>query len=300
MKKFNKLLDQPSKVIAISLIIFLIGGLGTKSKAFIPYVYEPNPKELSETGLSIGKTAAQLLQLGQAQEATRLASLAVRLQPNDDRLWAILAEAQIRSSMLDEASKSLAKAKELNPRKASLWFAEASLTLQQQKPKDAIISIQKGLKLEPNNAGAYFQLGNARLMQRNLRKALPAFQKAAKINPKFWEALNNQGIVLFEINKIKEAIHMWRKVLKISENAEPMLALAAALNQMKPENNESIKIAKAALAKNPNYVSPIYQHEQLWGQKLQQATKKLLQHPKLIKDVERALANSDVKMTDAQ
>ena len=113
------------------------------------------------------------------------------------------------------------------------------------------------------------------------------------LKPNFWEALNNQGIVLFELGKKKDSIRSWRKVLTISKNAEPMLALATALNEINPESKEVLKLAKEALLKNPNYVSPNHQKEQLWGSKLREAAKKLLTKPELVSAVERAEANSD-------
>ena len=67
---------------------------------------------------------AQLLRLGQPQEAARLAALAVRLQPNDERLWSVLAKRS--SAAISSAAGSLAKAKSLDPQNAGLWFAEAS------------------------------------------------------------------------------------------------------------------------------------------------------------------------------
>ena len=72
-----------------------------------------------------------------------------------------------------------------------------------------------------------------------------------------------------------------------------MLALAAALSQSDKKTQESLSLAKKALALNPNYVSSKHQADQLWGRKLQDATKQLFKHPKLDYDVERALANSN-------
>ena len=281
----------------------LMGGLiglavalaGAPSRALVPYVYIPSPKELKGASLGIGRTAAQLLQLGQHEEAVRLAALAVRLQPDDERLWSVLAEAQLRSDQLDAAADSLARAKQLNPQKAGLWFAEASLALRDNRPAEAITLLDQGLQLDPNNAGAYFDLGNARVMQLRFRKALQAFEQATSIKPTFWEALNNQAIVLFEMDKSAEAITRWRQVLEINRNAEPMLALAAALNLLQPGNQEARDLATKALADNPNYVSPTHQKEQLWGRKLRSATRQLLTEPSLRAAVERAEANADAQ-----
>ncbi len=281
--------------IFIGLAIFC---LEQPSKAFIPYIYEPSRKELEKTASSIGKTAAQLLQMGQPKEAERLAALSISLQPNDYRLWSILAEAQRANNRLHDASQSIAKAKKLKPEKASLWFAEASIALQQKKPEKAIVLLKEGLKLDPKNAIAYFQLGNARIMKVQPILALKEFKEATKIEPKFWEAINNQGLILFEIGKHKKAIKIWRQVLTIERNSEPMLALAAALNAVESGNPESIRLATEALAKNPNYVSSKHQEDQLWGEMLRKATKALLEEPALVGAVEKAIANSEISMAE--
>ena len=269
-------------------------GLIAPAQALVPYVYLPTEVELSGSSLGIGRTAAQLLQMGQPKEAAQLGALAVRLNPNDERLWTVLAEAQLRSNQLEDASQSLAKAKKINPNNAGLWFAEAAIALRAERPEEAIPLIQRGLQLDGRNAAAYFDLGNARIMQNKLARALQSFEKATEIKPNFWEALNNQALVLFELGQHNEAIRRWRQVLKLEQNAEPMLALAAALHQ-KGEQNEAVLLAKEALSKNPNYVLPLHQKEQLWGSHVRQATANLLREAALASSVERAQANATWK-----
>ena len=269
-------------------------GLIAPAQALVPYVYLPTEVELSGSSLGIGRTAAQLLQMGQPKEAAQLGALAVRLNPNDERLWTVLAEAQLRSNQLEDASQSLAKAKKINPNNAGLWFAEAAIALRAERPEEAIPLIQRGLQLDGRNAAAYFDLGNARIMQNKLARALQSFEKATEIKPNFWEALNNQALVLFELGQHNEAIRRWRQVLKLEQNAEPMLALAAALHQ-KGEQSEAVLLAKEALSKNPNYVLPLHQKEQLWGSHVRQATANLLREAALASSVERAQANATWK-----
>ena len=264
------------------------------ANALIPYVYLPTEEELKGSSIGMGRTAAQLLQLGQPEQAAKLAALAVRLDPKDERFWSVLAEAQLRSNDLEGASKSLARAKSLKPEKAGLWFAEAAIALRAEKANDAVPLITRGLQLDPKNAAAYFDLGNARIMQKNFQLALKSFEKATALKPDFWEALNNQSLVLYEMGELDEAIRRWRNVLIIENNAEPMLALAAALHQ-KGNRKEAIKLASEALTKNPNYVLPLHQAEQLWGVRIREATAKLLSEPQLTKSVERAQANATWK-----
>ena len=265
------------------------------AQAITPYVYVPSSEELKGSALGIGRTAAQLLQMGQPEQAAKLAALAVRLDPQDERLWSILAEAQLRSNDLVKASQSLARAKELNPEKAGLWFAQGALALRDERPEEAVPLIQRGLELDPKNPAAYFDLGNARVMMDDLSSALSSFEQATNLKPDFWEALNNQALVLYEMGKADEAIRRWRDVLKIEENAEPLLALAAALHQQGHVSEVSLKMAREALNKEPNYVLTPHQIEQLWGIKIRQAAAELLASPEMASSVERARANATWK-----
>ena len=52
--------------------------------------------------------------------------------------------------------------------------------------------------------------------------------------------------------------------------------------------NSAILLAKKALIRNPNYVEYDYRKEQLWGEKLQTSTEKLLKNDKLKQDIRMA------------
>ena len=281
--------------LAAALLGVGLMGWSLPAEALVPYVYLPSEEELKGSSLGIGRTAAQLLQLGQPREAAQLAALAVRLQPDDERLWSVLAEAQLRSEQLEAASVSLAKAKSLKPDKAGLWFAEAAIALRSDRPDEAISLLNRGLQLDSGNSAAYFDLGNARIMQEELKMALQAFEKATALKPDFWEALNNQALVLYQMGNREEAIRRWRKVLSIEDNPEPMLALAAALYKQDRNRDEALRLAKTSLAKEPNYVLAPHQEEQLWGTKIRAAAAQLMADEELADTVERARANATWK-----
>ena len=265
------------------------------AEAVVPYVYLPSSEELTGSAVGIGRTAAQLLQMGQPKQAAKLAALAVRLDPQDERLWSVLAEAQLRSDDLEQAGQSLARAKNLNPDKAGLWFAQGALALRDERPEEALPLIQRGLELDPKIPAAYFDLGNAHIMLDDLSSALDSFERATNLKPDFWEALNNQALVLYEMGNADEAIRRWRAVLKLENNAEPMLALAAALHQKGDVSDVPITMAREALDQEPNYVLTPHQIEQLWGVKIRQAAARLLALPEMASSVERAQANATWK-----
>lgn len=286
-------------LVALPLVFGVGLGPAPAAQALVPFVVLPPPQDLEAAGLGIAQAAARLLRLGQAEEAARLAALTVQLIPSDPRGWILLAEAQLRSKQPKLAAIALVQAKRLDPKNPGIWFAEGSLALHDNHPQRAIQLLGQGLKLDRKNAGAYFDLGNAQILLGKSRPALVAFEKAASLRPKFWEAINNQALVLFELGKPLEAISRWHQVLRIKANAaEPSLALAAALNGLKPGSQEAIELANRALAAEPNYALETYQKEQLWGPRLRAATRQLVQRNELKASLERALANASGNSDD--
>ena len=259
----------------ISINFFQVENL----KALIPNYYQPSTKNLKRESLSIGKSAYQLLYFGQIKESLNLAKLAIMMDDSSETLWTILAEAQIASKLYEKALISLNKAQEINPRMGEIYFAKSSIYLIQSNLKEAKIALQSGLKILPKDNNAIFQLGNIFLMEKNYEKALEEFDKAIKIKSNFWQAINNKGLAYYELDNINLSIVSLKKAISIEENAEPLLALASCLESKNIK--EAIVLAKKALIKNPKYVDYNYRKEQLWGEKLQKATKTLFKNKEL-------------------
>ena len=277
--------------VLVSLVLFE-SFLINKSSAFFPQINEPNQQELKSTAKQIEKTAIQLIELNQNEEAIRLLRLAVKLNPKEISLWISLAEAQYRIDKSYEALESLTQATELRSDEPSIYFRQASIYMNLNDPNKAKILIKKGLSINKNDERGYFQLGNAEIMLNNYTSALVAFKKSSKINSKFWQSINNEGLVLYELNNYKKAIIKFRSAIKISNDPEPMLALATVLYSSNNKSNESFNLAKIALKSNPKYVWKEYQAKQLWGKKLQKSAQLLFKNPEMKKIVKEAKEKS--------
>jgi len=276
MKKFLK------KTIWIFLISFYFFQIEIV-RAIVPYYYFPTIKNLQKQSLYIGKKAYQLLYIGLYEDSLNLAKLAVKINAKDEKLWLILAEAQIANKEYKNALSSLNKAAQINANISEIYFAKSNVYLKISEQTKAKSALEKGIKIEPNNHKAIFQLGNILLMEKNYLGAIKLFDKSIKIKPDFWQAINNQGLAYFEKNNINLSIKLFEEAISIEENAEPLLGLASCKNN----NNTklAIQLAKKALAKDPRYVNYDYRKEQLWGEKLQASTEILLQNEQLKKDV---------------
>ena len=270
------------KVICFTLICGSF--LNTRNlKALIPYYYLPSSENFKKNSISIGKSAYQLLYFGQIKDSLNLAKLAIKINRQDEKLWSILAEAQIANELYKDALFSLNEAQKLNPKLSEFYFAKSSIYLKELRIKKAKIELQTGLKLDPENYRGIFQLGNIFLIEKNYQEAIKEFEKAILIKPDFWQAINNKGLAYFELDKINLSIISLKKAIKLEENAESLLALATCFKTQ--NNKESILLAKKALVKDPNYVDYNYRKEQLWGEKLQISTEDLFKSNQLKKEV---------------
>ena len=254
-----------------------------KVKSLVPYYYFPTSRNLRKESLSIGRNAYQLLYFGQYKQGLNLAKLAVKINNKDEKLWLILAEAQIANNQFKKALISLDEAKQINSNISEIYFAKSNVYLKISQLKKAKTALEKGLIIEPDNYTAIFQLGNILLMEKNYSEAIKLFEKSVRIKPDFWQAINNQGLAYFEKADINQSIKLFKIAISIQENAEPLLGLASCLRIKDIEL--AIQLAKKALTKDPNYVNYDYRKEQLWGEKLQISTEILFENDKLQKDI---------------
>ena len=281
---------KTSKIFKYLLSLSLIEAffVTNSSIAFFPRINEPNQQEFESTSRQIEKTAIQLIQFGQYKEAIKILKLALKLNPKEETLWMTLAEAQFKSKDSDKALLSLDKALAINPENASIYFTKGSIYMNSKNLRNAILMLNQGLLLDNKNERGYFQLGNAYIMLKKYTKALDTYNKVTKLNPRYWQVINNKGLILYEMNKKEEAISKFRFAAKLSNNAEPRLALAISIYSTKGKSIESINIAKNALMDNPKFADIKYQSEQLWGRKLQQSAKLFFKTKEMKKAVKEA------------
>ena len=161
MRKFLK------KIIWTSFICFYSLQIKTV-QAIVPYYYFPTIKNLQKQSSYIGNNAYQLLFFGQYKDSLNLAKLAVKINSRDEKLWLILAEAQIANKKYKNSLNSLNQAEQINSNISEIYFAKSNVYLKISQQTKAKTALEKGIKIEPNNHKAIFQLGNILLMEKKL------------------------------------------------------------------------------------------------------------------------------------
>ena len=257
-----------------------------RATAIVPYYYMPSGQVLEKNSLIFADRAYYLLSIGRLNEGLQLAKLALSFDQSNEKLWAILAEAQIRNNLIKDALESIKKGKSLNSENSDFYFVESSIYLQSKKLKKARKTLESGLKFDPKNTVALFQLGNIFLMEKNYKEALKTFERAVKIKSNFWEVINNIGLAYYELDEKYFAEINFNRAISINRNGETLLALAVTLQNKDPE--QSILLSKEALKLNPSFVSLEYREEQLWGDKIQKATQQLFKSQELEDDIDLA------------
>lgn len=251
-----------------------------QAQALLPYTLPLDEERLEADGLSLAEDAAQLTQFQQYDEALARAQLAAQLAPNDPQILALLGSLYLQVGDAAPAITALERAKTLEPSNALVWFALGSAYFSEAQYLQAANALEAGLELESDNAGAWFDLGNTYYKLNRYRQAISQYDKAVQNDATFWPAINNIGLVLYEMGDIEGAIEKWQDSLDIAENEpEPQLAIAAAQYAQGNRKLEAIQSATAALERDSRYSDINFLEENLWGTRLLDATRDLLDTP---------------------
>lgn len=253
-----------------------------RAQALLPYTLPLDEERLQADGLSLASDAAQLAQFQQYDEALARAQLAAQLAPNEPDVLSLLGSLYLQLGQTEPAIAVLERAKRLDTENPLVWFALGSAYFGETKYLRAAESLEKGLELEPENPGARFDLGNAYYRLNRYPEAIEQYETAVDYDDSFWPAINNIGLVLYEMGDTAGAIAKWRESLSISDGeSEPQLAIAVALYTQGNQTTEAISTATEALERDSRYADLEFLKENLWGDRLLNATQQFFETPAL-------------------
>ena len=97
--------------------------------------------------------------------------------------------------------------------------------------EEAAASYQKAVELKPDEATYFNNMGNSLAKFGKIQEAMAAYEKSASLDPaNAANAWRNAGIVLYNANRLKEAIEPLRKALELEpKSAQAWYLLGAAL-----------------------------------------------------------------------
>jgi len=255
----------------------------SSAQALIPHTLRLDTAKLEQQGLGLAQEASQLAQFQQYELALQRAKLATQLAPKSPEVWSLLGGLYLQTNDLDQGITSLKKSQSLNVsgKNSAVLFALGSAYFQKGNYLMAVDYLKQGLKLKPNVPGALFDLGNAYLMLKRFPEAIAQYEQAVAQDKSFWPAINNIGLIQYEVGDENAALKQWQRAADLdTKAAEPRLAIAAAL-YAKGKRDQGLSSGDAALRLDSRYADLKFLKENLWGERLLTDTRKLLETPQI-------------------
>jgi cytochrome c-type biogenesis protein CcmH/NrfG len=257
--------------------------MAVRSQGLVPYTPKQSSQYLEQTGKQLLDSAKNLIAFQQYEQAISRISLSTQLAPKNHQAWYFLGTLYVQTQKYDRAVEALKTGLALKPQDADTMFMLGSAYFQKGDRQQAIDILQAGLKLKPDHTNALFDLGNAYYTGKQYNQAVAQYQKAVAKDPKFWPAINNIGLVKYESGDIEGAIQAWDRSIALEDPkakaAEPRLAKAVAL-YVRGKSAEAYELLSAAMKIDTRYASVPYLKENLWGDKLLNDARRLIQSPK--------------------
>ncbi|MFN6559077.1 MAG: tetratricopeptide repeat protein [Nostoc sp. ChiSLP01] len=227
-----------------------------------------------------------LAELGRNEEAITAYSRAIEANNewgNTSLANAYLNRANIYSDRGDyrRAIADFNKSISLQPKNA-VAYALRGLNHQRRGDNQAAIKdFNSAVSIDPNNGIAYLARGLSYHLQGDYPGALAAYEKATVQDAKLLAAVDNLGLIKYELQDIEGAIRQFQASIQInSTSAEPQLALATAL-YVKGDREQALELAQAALSLDSRFTDLEFLKKNLWGDRILADVQKLLQNPQI-------------------
>lgn len=125
-----------------------------------------------------------------------------------------------------------------NHENVAAWTQLGHLYYDSQQTEKAIKAYTQSLNIQPDNADVWTDLGVMYRQNKQPAKAIESFDNAFSVNPAHEPSRLNKGIVLlYDLNKPKEAIAAWEDLLRINPEAtlKNGMPLIQAIEEIKKE-----------------------------------------------------------------
>lgn len=160
------------------------------------------------------RTAIQLHQAGNVEQAAEMYRDVLRRQPNHAGAWHLLGVAHQQQGNLELAVEHIRKAIALDATKA-IYHNNLGVTLRSLKlHEEALAAFQQALTINPGYADAHANLALALYETRKLDQALRSFHVALRLQPTHPDALFNLGNLYQDLGQYAKAIDVYRLAIQ--------------------------------------------------------------------------------------
>ncbi len=195
--------------------------------------------------------ALQRINQGELNAAAAMCREAIRRDPHDVSMTALLGAVLIKQRQPDAAEKYLREAIDMAPTFAKPHEDLGYLLLETNRAQEAVQSLKEATRLDPESASAFYTLGRAFTAVGKQRRADVAFEKAFGLDPQRKKLA--MAAELHKRGKYPEAERIYRRLLQENpRNVDAMRLLAGVASaQGLPEEAESL--LRRAIAVAPDF-----------------------------------------------
>ncbi len=174
-----------------------------------------SPDEV-DTCLKLGNVYANS---GRLEDALKEYEKAIKVRPNNARLYCAMGNAYQRRGEIDEAEKAYRKAIGISPQYLKAHESLAWVYEKKGEKEKAIKSIKEAVKISPKNPDRLIKLGKALLNTGRREEAKEAFDQAVKIDPDSAAGRRIEiGEAFLDMGMAQEAEEVFQRVLGADPN----------------------------------------------------------------------------------
>ncbi len=182
------------------------------SKASIEFL-----KSIEKNPSSMGYTfyGASLYWMGDNKGALESYHKAIEMDPENDIAWQLKGISEAKEGNLNEALNSFLKAYEINPKRSDIPMNIGSVYFSLNNITKALEYLKKAINIDKTNPLYYYQLGLIYFYSEDFENAIINFQKAKDLKTDYEEAILWLAITYEKINKITDAIPLYKRAIAI-------------------------------------------------------------------------------------
>lgn len=153
------------------------------------------------------------IQIGRPNDAIRMISRAITLEPNAANAHNNLGNALKQAGHYAEALESYDRAMRIKPGFANALFNKGIVLQLMGRIGEALFSYKQVVALQPDYPEAYVNLGNLLEQLNRFEDALENYEKALSLKPNHPGVLNNKGNVLIRLNRLEKAVDCYAQAI---------------------------------------------------------------------------------------
>lgn len=217
-------------------------------------LWEDTARKSPRKALVHNNLAAAYLGVKRYEAARRELERTLRLNPRHSDAYINVGHIDAHEKRWRQARDAFDRAIELGSAKAGAFYNAGKIRMRLNRPAEAVPFLEKAAAMKPHVAEFHFELANAYRIIRRYDEALLEYRQALKIQPGHIQALNNIGVIFWNLKDFGLAEKQFKKVLAQGEDGVEIHNNLASLYMLKNRYGEAIPHLKRLIALQPHNV----------------------------------------------